>query len=150
MIKTLKRAGLKDTSEGLYPPGPNHNTPTSWEVGDKSIMAKSKVTPEPKENQEPSRGLSESIFELLSVESLIESWMEFDVKPELDVLLALTRVARAKISYYEDKYHFEVDGSDHFYVEDMLGFAKKKAIADAKRAEHLRKQGYDVDKLALE
>ena len=111
-------------------------------------MAKSKVTSEPKENQE-SAELGESIFELMSAESLLEGWMEFDVEPDLDVLLALIRVASAKIKYYQDKYNFKINKSDHFYVEDMLNFAKKKAAADAKNAEHWRKQGYDVDKLGL-
>ncbi len=111
-------------------------------------MAKSKVTSEPKENQE-SAELDACIFELLSAENLIKGWMEAEVEPELDVLLALIKVASAKLSYYQDKYHFHVDASDHFYVEDMLNFAKKKAVADAEGVEHLRKQGHDVDKLGL-
>ncbi len=111
-------------------------------------MAKSKVTYKPKENQE-SAELDSCIFELLSAKNLIKGWMEFEIEPELDVLLALINVASAKLNYYQDKYHFYVDASDHFFVEDMLNFAKKKAVADADHLEHLRKQGHDVDKLCL-
>ncbi len=111
-------------------------------------MAKSKVTSKPKENQETTE-LDSCIFELLSAENLIKAWMEAGVEPELDVLLALIKVASAKLSYYQDKYDFQVDRSDHFYVEDMLDFAKKKAIADAEGVEHLRRQGHDVEKLGL-
>ncbi len=111
-------------------------------------MAKSKVTSKPKENQETAE-LDSCIFELLSAKNLIKGWMEFEIEPELDVLLALIKVAGAKLSYYQDKYHFHVDKSDHFFVEDMLNFAKKKAVADAEHLERLRKQGHDVDKLGL-
>ncbi len=111
-------------------------------------MAKSKVTSKPKENQETTE-LDSCIFELLAAENLIKGWMKAEVEPELDVLLALIKVASAKLSYYQDKYHFYVDVSDHFFVEDMLRFAQKKAVADADHLEHLRKQGHDVDKLCL-
>ncbi len=114
-----------------------------------STMAKPKVTPEPKENQGSPAELDESIFELLSAENLLEGWIVSDVEPELEVLLALVRIARAKIRYYQDKYNIRIDASDHFYVDDILNFDKKKAGADAKRAEHLKKQGIDVDKLGL-
>ncbi len=111
-------------------------------------MAKSKVTSEPKENQETTE-LDSCIFELLSAKNLIKGWMEFEIEPELDVLLALIEVASAKLSYFQTKYNFLVDKSDHFFVEEMLSFAQKKAVADAEHLEHLRKQGHDVDKLRL-
>ncbi len=109
-------------------------------------MAKSKVTSEPKENQESTVELDESIFELLSAENLLNGWVYSDAEPDLEVLLALVRVARAKIRYYQVKYNIQINKSDHFYVQDILGFARKQAAMDAKQAKHWRKQGYDFEK----
>lgn len=91
-------------------------------------MAKKKVTPETETKQVKKMELNECFFELFSLERLLQTYVNRDAdisSPEKDVLLLLVRGVIKKVDYLQDKYGFEVDATDQYFVEDLIEFARK-------------------------
>lgn len=112
-------------------------------------MAETKVSEKGTQRQEVKEQdeLSSGFFELYAIERLLRHCEDYEAKADTEVLLLLIRTTIAKMDYFQQKYGFEIDVEDRFYVADALKFAAKKASQDAERREFLKSQGHDVSKL---
>ncbi len=91
-------------------------------------MAKDKVTSETETKQVETVDLDECIFELESLQTLLETFQYHDAKistSEMAVMILLAKGASKKLSYFQGKYDFQVDIKDKFYVEGLLEFVQK-------------------------
>ncbi len=69
--------------------------------------------------------LSFAFSELGKAEEYLNECEKNDITPDTCLLIFLLSATREKIRYFQEKYDFEVDGSDIFYIEDFMGFLRK-------------------------
>ncbi len=75
--------------------------------------------------KENTTSLCECFNELDHIEKSLNTWADEEGEPDIHILILLIRVTMEKLNYFQKKYDFKVEDSDHFFVEDLLKFAKK-------------------------